>query len=208
MWPSACWNSRFEFYLLYGNLRRRWPSWRRETRAPIRCLPTFSTWTTTSSLPEVSGPISPYLNSLWLWLFFFLETLEIQEKGVVKVPCKLVLQQVGILFVAKCWQYMRSDTLRIRKCAHKVGGRRWVRGVTEVSSRVVLSRSGRFPITRCGWNSCAAIFCWREQEEKDNTGWCRQSRGGRKSAFVTRWEVSSEIWLAEGCSVFFGSVSW
>ena len=38
---------------------------------------------------------------------------------------------------------------------HKVGGARWVRAVMEVSSRVVLSRSGRFPITRCGWNSCA-----------------------------------------------------
>ena len=90
---------------------------------------------------------------------FSSETLEIQEKGVVKVPCKPVLQQVGILFVAKCCEYMRSDTLRIRKYVHKVGGRRWVMGVREVSSRVVLSRSGRFPITRCGWNSCAAIFC-------------------------------------------------
>ena len=35
-------------------------------------------------------------------IVLFLETLEIQERGVVKVLCKPVLQQVGILFVAKC----------------------------------------------------------------------------------------------------------
>ena len=53
------------------------------------------------------------------------------------------------------WIYEVCHTLRIRKYLHKVGGRMWVRVVTEVSSRVVLSRSGRFPITRCEWNSSA-----------------------------------------------------
>ena len=38
-------------------------------------------------------------SSLTFDCLFSSETLEIQERGVVKVPCKLVIQQVGIFLL-------------------------------------------------------------------------------------------------------------
>ena len=125
----------------------------------------------------------------------------------------------GNFFVVKC-----CDTLRIRIYAQKVVGPRWGRVMTEVSSRVALSWSGRFHITRCGWNSCADtssrnLLLKRTRRERYHRvvptvpGWQRvrfyhQVRGFLRNLIGTKRQWDLTLWVDNTFQVLHSSIVW